>query len=93
MESHLPANSGHLKLEQTSRFHSEAIQVEEAAEELYKVPHPFRFLSGWPSHSGFGHLVNENWGNDDKLEGSVWSFVKAVKKWNMEVFGNIFKRK
>lgn len=22
---------------------------------------PFRFLSGWLSHEGFGHLVIENW--------------------------------
>ncbi|PPD84112.1 hypothetical protein GOBAR_DD18970 [Gossypium barbadense] len=58
-------------------------------EELYKAPRLFHFLSDWLSHSGFGHLVNENWGNDDKSEGPVWSFVEAVKKWNLEVFANI----
>ncbi|MBA0583364.1 hypothetical protein Gorai_014224, partial [Gossypium raimondii] len=54
------------------------------SEELYKAPRLFRFLSGWLSHSDFGHLVNENWGNDDKSEGPVWIFVEAVKKWNLE---------
>ncbi|KAG8500538.1 hypothetical protein CXB51_002689 [Gossypium anomalum] len=39
----------------------------------------FRFLSSWLSHSDFGRFVNETWSNGEHLEGSVMSFVVAVK--------------
>ncbi|TYI87927.1 hypothetical protein E1A91_D04G170700v1 [Gossypium mustelinum] len=44
-----------------------------------KAPRPFRFLSSGLSHSDFGRFVNETWSNGEHLEGSVTSFVAAVK--------------
>lgn len=58
-----------------------------------KPPRLFRFLSGWLSHEGFAHLVTENWCSREHLEGSVLNFIFAAKRWNVEVFGNILKKK
>ena len=39
-------------------------------------------------------MVHVAWvGMDDNLEGAVSSFTNRAKKWNKEIFGNVFLRK
>lgn len=57
------------------------------------VPHPFRFLSAWLSHTDFACLVKDNWVSATYLEETVQNFVLAAKTWNVETFGHILKKK
>lgn len=54
---------------------------------------PFRFINGCLSHSGFHHMVENNWTYFKQLEETLLGFLMAAKKWNVEVFGNILKKK
>ncbi|KAK5770539.1 hypothetical protein PVK06_046690 [Gossypium arboreum] len=62
-------------------------------DKVSKPCRPFRFLSSWLSHYGFGQFVNDNWRNYAMVEESVKKFIETSNKWNREVFGNILKKK
>ena len=48
----------------------------------------------WLSHKDFPAVVHVAWvGMDDNLEGAISSFTNRAKKWNKEIFGNVFLRK
>ena len=49
----------------------------------------------WYSHPNFSNLVKNTWVNYESmdLKENISKFMAEVKKWNCEVFGNIFYRK
>lgn len=54
---------------------------------------PFRFMASWLSHDDFPRVMSQNW-----LENLCWgdqmiNLQNALRQWNRDVFGNIFKRK
>ncbi|XP_062021310.1 uncharacterized protein LOC133737845 [Rosa rugosa] len=55
---------------------------------------PFRFEAMWLNHSEFGDFVRQNWSMEElSISNKLDLFTGAVKKWNVEVFGNIFGKK
>lgn len=55
--------------------------------------HPFRFLVAWMTHSDFPNLMEKTWNNEDRWGDQLVRFQGVVKRWNKEVFENIFTRK
>lgn len=41
----------------------------------------------------FANVLANNWASDLSLSTNLLKFTKAIKIWNEEVFGNIFRRK
>ncbi|XP_030931176.1 uncharacterized protein LOC115957080 [Quercus lobata] len=58
-----------------------------------QLPRPFRFQPMWMSHPLFEKLLSDNWTDQQELEANMQNFTEAVKRWNKEIFGNIFQRK
>ena len=54
---------------------------------------PFRFHTMWLLHPQFPKVVGEAWSGDKSLPLAISDFTVKVKKWNSEVFGNLFARK
>ena len=54
---------------------------------------PFRFQTMWLLHHDFPRVVQQAWSDDKALQEATLDFVIRVKKWNCEVFGNLFARK
>ena len=54
---------------------------------------PFRFQSMWLLHLEFPKFVKDNWDHLQPLSSAITNFTREVKKWNVEVFGNLFIRK
>ena len=66
--------------------------------ELFK-PNPdranrsFRFQSMWLLHPNFSRVVREAWPKGRPLKLATEEFTRNVKKWNVEVSGNLFAQK
>ncbi|GLT78653.1 hypothetical protein SLA2020_501810 [Shorea laevis] len=58
-----------------------------------KESRPFRFEAAWLSHPNFKTMLEKAWNEGTSLENAINSFTTSVKRWNQEVFGDIFKRK
>ncbi|GAU24370.1 hypothetical protein TSUD_390790 [Trifolium subterraneum] len=54
---------------------------------------PFRFEAAWITHEDFHRLLCEKWERGSDLLNVISSFTPQLKEWNLETFGNIFKRK
>ncbi|KAH9745843.1 reverse transcriptase domain-containing protein [Citrus sinensis] len=54
---------------------------------------PFRFLASWLTHDQFNNFVKQTWDPQASYSDAASTFVKEVKVWNREAFGNIFQRK
>lgn len=54
---------------------------------------PFIFIAAWLTHTDFPNLMGQTWNRVDHWGVQVPRFQEAVKKWNREVFGDIFSRK
>ncbi|KAH9788525.1 reverse transcriptase domain-containing protein [Citrus sinensis] len=54
---------------------------------------PFRFLASWLTNDQFNNFVKQTWDPKASYSDAASNFVKEVKVWNREVFGNIFQRK
>ncbi|KAL0017636.1 hypothetical protein SO802_004705 [Lithocarpus litseifolius] len=54
---------------------------------------PFRFQSMWLLHPDFSRVVKEAWPEGRPLHLATEDFTRKKKKWNFEVFGNLFNRK
>ena len=54
---------------------------------------PFRFLASWLTNDQFNNFVKQTWDPQASYSDAASNFVKEVKVWNREVFGNIFQRK
>ena len=54
---------------------------------------PFRFLASWLTNDHFNNFVKQTWDPQASYSDAASTFVKNVKVWNREVFGNIFQRK
>ncbi|XP_020598582.1 uncharacterized protein LOC110038155 [Phalaenopsis equestris] len=58
--------------------------------------YPFRYINMWSSHPEFNHVIKSNWcGVFDLYPLINLSIIqirtgKALKRWNWEVFGNVF---
>ncbi|KAK4708585.1 hypothetical protein R3W88_029510 [Solanum pinnatisectum] len=53
----------------------------------------FRFKTMWLRHPGFPNVVQNCWNQYLDYNTNQISFTDAVKQWNKEMFGNIFKQK
>ncbi|KAL4611139.1 hypothetical protein ACB092_08G102500, partial [Castanea dentata] len=47
----------------------------------------------WLLHPQFSKVVEEAWVRDKSLPLAIFYFTTRVKKWNFDVFGNLFARK
>ena len=47
----------------------------------------------WFLHHDFPRVVQQAWSEDRDLQEATLEFVVRVRKWNCEVFGNLFARK
>ncbi|XP_050281743.1 uncharacterized protein LOC126722642 [Quercus robur] len=47
----------------------------------------------WLHHPDFFRIVREAWPEGANLEVATTDFIRKAKKWNFEVFGNIFAKK
>jgi hypothetical protein len=54
---------------------------------------PFRFLASWLTHEDFYRFMTHSWNSSSDWDLKIENLQKALKKWNEDVFGNIFKRK
>ena len=54
---------------------------------------PFHFQSMWLLHPDFSRVVREAWPEGRPLNLATEEFTRNVKKWNVEVSGNLFARK
>ena len=54
---------------------------------------PFRFQSMWLMHLDFPRIVKEAWLENNPLQVTISNFAVKAKKWNREVFGNMFAKK
>ncbi|XP_015950349.1 uncharacterized protein LOC107475230 [Arachis duranensis] len=54
---------------------------------------PFRYEAMWKSHPNFDEFVLKNWSPSNSFSASLNSLAVNLKKWNNDVFGNVFKRK
>ena len=54
---------------------------------------PFRFHTMWLLHPRFPKVVEEAWSGNRSFPLAIFDFTTKVKKWNSEIFGNIFARK
>lgn len=53
----------------------------------------FRFLSSWLLHKDFRGFVQAEWDSSVDVCSAMNIFTSKIKRWNHEVFGNIFHRK
>ena len=54
---------------------------------------PFLFQTMWMLHPDFPRVVQQAWAEDRALHIATSDFIDKAKKWNVEVFGNLFARK
>lgn len=54
---------------------------------------PLRFLLAWFRHEEFFSWTNTEWQCEGDLGLALKVFVKKLKAWNRDTFGNIFRRK
>ena len=53
----------------------------------------FRFQMMWLLHPDFLRVMQQAWSKDRFLQTSTLDFIDRAKKWNVEVFGNLFTKK
>ena len=53
---------------------------------------PFYFQTMWLLHPDFHRIVWKTWLEGIPLEAATADFTRKVRKWNFEVFGNLFAR-
>lgn len=54
---------------------------------------PFKFLNAWATHDTFSNLVRESWNKEANIFRECSNFANKAKKWNKEIFGNVYKKK
>ncbi|XP_072058201.1 uncharacterized protein [Arachis hypogaea] len=62
-------------------------------ERMDKGEKRFRYEAMWKSHPNFDEFVLKNWSPSNSFPASLNSLAVNLKKWNNDVFGNVFKRK
>lgn len=58
----------------------------------HKPPKTYRFETMWLRHPDFSNIVRGFWKHSYDYNVAPENFTKAVRKWNKDVFGNIFKQ-
>ena len=61
--------------------------------ETDRANRPFHFQSIWLLHPEFPRVVKEAWSGGGSLHPTTTGFTRKVRKWNSEIFGNLFARK
>ncbi|CAN1136444.1 hypothetical protein LINPERHAP2_LOCUS9464 [Linum perenne] len=54
---------------------------------------PFRFLVPWMNHSDFPKILDDTWDKSGNAAANLLHLAGKLRKWNKEVFGDIFRRK
>ena len=70
-----------------------AVLIELWRSNANRLERPFRFQMMWLLHPDFHRIVTEAWPNDAHLQMAILEFTRKARKWNFEVFGNLFGRK
>ncbi|KAL4310718.1 hypothetical protein GQ457_01G027610 [Hibiscus cannabinus] len=76
-----------------SGYDHRPIMLRSAWDNVNSGTRPFRYISAWNDHSGFGSFLESVWGENKSFQDNVASFHEQCKIWNREVFGFISKRK
>lgn len=58
-----------------------------------RPPKRFCFIAAWTTDESFKDMIKENWGNDPSCPVAISSLTEKIQVWNMDVFGNINRRK
>ncbi|CAN1165506.1 hypothetical protein LINPERHAP2_LOCUS26193 [Linum perenne] len=58
-----------------------------------RLPRSFKFVAAWLCHNQFKEFLTNNWNEDVPLCHQLINLTPELKRWNQDVFGNIFKRK
>ncbi|CAN1120796.1 Putative ribonuclease H protein At1g65750, partial [Linum perenne] len=58
-----------------------------------RIDKPFRFLAPWLGHDEFQDYLCQAWSERESLPVQLFHLSTKLKKWNTDVFGNIFERK
>ena len=74
-------------------FNHHPVLIELFKPNLDRANRPFRFQSMWLLHPDFSRVVREAWPEGRLLNLATEEFTRNVKKWNVEVFGNLFAQK
>lgn len=54
---------------------------------------PFHFEFAWTTHPSFNEFIKSKWEGRDNIDCKIRDLSKSLRKWNADVFGDIFKRK
>ncbi|KAL4323250.1 hypothetical protein GQ457_11G015960 [Hibiscus cannabinus] len=53
----------------------------------------FKYLAAWQHHGGFEEMLAANWRLDGQIVDNIAHFHTAARKWNLDSFGHISRRK
>ncbi|CAN1140836.1 hypothetical protein LINPERHAP2_LOCUS12106 [Linum perenne] len=90
------------KTRHLSRVYSDHRPILTACEDIDRVrlSRPFRFVAAWLGHDSFQSNLNDacgggggGGGRSSDLSVKLEKLMPKLKKWNREIFGNIFRRK
>ncbi|XP_072076492.1 uncharacterized protein [Arachis hypogaea] len=62
-------------------------------ERVDKGEKPFRYEAMWKTHSDFTRAVKELWNKDVDVPRALSIMTEGLRKWNIEDFGHVFKKK
>ncbi|KAL4352985.1 hypothetical protein GQ457_06G016350 [Hibiscus cannabinus] len=69
------------------------IMIETVGDSLTKGNRPYRYITAWNDHLEFSEFLKSVWDENMDFSHNVAQFQKASRKWSIEVFGHIGKRK
>ena len=69
------------------------VLLELCRQEVGHLNKPFRFHTIWLLHPKFSSVVQQAWPDNRRLHTAILDFTNRAKKWNANVFGNLFARK
>jgi hypothetical protein len=69
------------------------VVLQEQDRTLQGMNRPFCFEAAWFGHDNFTSFIQENWKHGADLPHALEVMTAQLKRWNKDVFGNIFMRK
>ncbi|KAK7260044.1 hypothetical protein RIF29_25766 [Crotalaria pallida] len=61
--------------------------------EVNRGRRPFRFMASWLSHKDLPKVISPLWDSKEQWNEKILSTKEGLKKWNIDEYGNIFKKK
>ncbi|KAL4348355.1 hypothetical protein GQ457_17G006980 [Hibiscus cannabinus] len=69
------------------------IMLESVCNTIMEGIRPFRYIVAWNDHPDFPNLLKSVWSSHRDFSTNISSFQEASRKWSIDVFGHIGKRK